>query len=363
MSGYVTRDFRESDKDQIIGLLQSAFDPNMTREYWEWLYPRNPNGYYIAVTELNSEIVGNDGFIPLSMKIGKQEVLGVFNASLVVHPKHRGKGIFLKMGTYATTQLAKAERFVCVGFPNESAHPGHLKYGWFTVSSMPKLVKFLNGKCLMKTKKMQTVLKKYHLLKLQSVFQPMFSLLLMLYLLRAKLKFRVKRTRKKYEVTVRPTPFPKGIDDLWLKVKNNYEILTVRNKEYLNWRFHDCPDREYIVLLGRNSEGFVGYLVAAQENELGLVLDVFGEPNSSIFDALIRKATDLLKSRGVEKIIARITSNNEAYRAFRHNGWFVQESIPIIARVNTLRKTLDTETLKAYLSDSTNWFMTASDNL
>ena len=363
MSQYIIRDFKESDKDQVISLLQSAFDPNMTREYWDWLYKKNPNGYYIVVSEADSEIVGNDGFIPLRMKIGKQELMAVFNASLVVSPKHRGKGVFLKMGTYATTQLAEAQKLVCVGFPNETAHPGHLKYGWFTVSSMPKLVKFMNGRALLRTKKAQAFLKKYHLGKLRFVLQPFSALMLKLINLRAQVKFRIEQGQEKYEVSTSSTPFPREMDSLWLRVKDGYEILTVRDKKYLDWRFHECPDRKYFLLTGKKNEELVGYLVAAQENELGLILDVFGEPNSAFLDVLIREATSLLKKRGVGKIVARVTSSSEAYKAFQHNGWFAQESIPIIARVNTLRETRETEKLKAYLSNPSHWFMTASDNL
>jgi len=363
MSNYVIRDFKENDKNQVIALLQSAFDPNMTREYWERLYPKNPNGYYIVVAEVNGEIAGSDGFIPLRTKIGKKEILAAFNASLVVGKKHRRKGIFLKMGTYATAQLAKTQKLLCVGFPNEAAYYGHLKYGWFTVSSFTKLVKFLNGGALMKTKTVQTVLRKYHLEKLQFILQPIFGLVLKLVLLRARLKFRIKRSPRKYEVIVSFTPFPKEMDSLWLKVKNNYEILTVRDKKYLDWRFHECLDRKYIVLIAKNKGELVGYLVAAQENKLGLILDIFGESNPAFFDVLIQEATRALKNRGAEKIITRITPNNEIYKAFRHNGWFERTSSPVIARINFLKETPETEKLKAYLCNPSNWYMTASDNL
>jgi len=363
MPEYVIRDFKKPDENQIIELLRLAFDPNMTREYWEWLYLNNPNGHYVVVAEVNGEIAGNDGFIPIRMKIGEKEIMAVFNASLVVNPRHRRKGIFLKMGTYATTQLAKNQKLVCVGFPNKIAYPGHLKYGWFTASSMHILVKFVSGRALMNTQKAQNTLKKYHLQRIQSILLPIFALIFRLDLFQAQLKYRIKRSQRRYNVIVSSTPFPEEIDGLWLKVKDKYEILTVRDKKYLDWRFHECPDRKYIVLVGKSNEELAGYLVAAQENKLGLILDVFGETDSAFFDVLIREATKVLKNRGVEKIIARVSANNDVYQAFLHNGWFKQQSTPVIARVNTLRETRETEEMKAYLCNPSNWYVTASENL
>ena len=101
-----------------------------------------------------SEMVGYYAAIPYRYKIGKKVTLVGMVCDVMTSSKQRGKGIFTKMGTYATNELSAEVPFT-MGYPiRKEVIPGHLKVGWQIPFSMPLYMKFIRSNSLLKTKKL-----------------------------------------------------------------------------------------------------------------------------------------------------------------------------------------------------------------
>jgi hypothetical protein len=51
---------------------------------------------------------------------------------------------------------------------------------------------------------------------------------------------------------VRVERFPASVDRLWAICRDRWVAAIVRDSRYLNWRYADCPDVDYVLLLARH---------------------------------------------------------------------------------------------------------------
>jgi hypothetical protein len=101
-----------------------------------------------------SELVGYSAAIPYRYRIGDKVTPVGMVCDVMTSSKQRGKGIFTKMGSYATGELAAEVPFT-MGYPiRKEVIPGHLKVGWQIPFSMPLYMKFLRSDSLLKNRKL-----------------------------------------------------------------------------------------------------------------------------------------------------------------------------------------------------------------
>src|SRR5450759_971824 len=102
----------------------------------------------------DSEMVGYYAALPYRYKIeGRVTPVGMV-CDVMTGSKHRGKGIFTRMGTYSTGELSSEVPFT-MGYPiRKEVIPGHLKIGWKIPFSMPLYMKFVRLDTLLTAKKL-----------------------------------------------------------------------------------------------------------------------------------------------------------------------------------------------------------------
>lgn len=102
---FIVRSFQLGDEEEIVSLLQSAFEgwphrdiDHMPMDYWRWKYLDNPfKTNIIALGVSENRIIGANHSIPLRVKIGRNFHLSSYAADTVVHPNFRGRGISKQM--------------------------------------------------------------------------------------------------------------------------------------------------------------------------------------------------------------------------------------------------------------------------
>jgi GNAT superfamily N-acetyltransferase len=115
-------------------------------DHYQWkfkTYPGDVKSYqYVAYD--SGQILGFYAAIPFHYRIqGKQYVAGMV-CDVMTHPKSRGKGVFTKLGHYATGKMAEAGLDFTTGYPiRPEVIPGHLKVGWQQVFRLPMYIKLL----------------------------------------------------------------------------------------------------------------------------------------------------------------------------------------------------------------------------
>src|ERR1035437_5002279 len=125
------------------------------REHYMWKFHSFP--YEIHSWEydayIGKEMVAYYAAIPFNYKIGKIITHVGMVCDVMTSSKHRGKGIFTKLGRYSTDELSSHVPFT-MGYPiRKGVVPGHLKVGWKIAFKMPLYIKFLQLNSLLKSKK------------------------------------------------------------------------------------------------------------------------------------------------------------------------------------------------------------------
>ena len=111
-------------------------------------------------------------------------------------------------------------------------------------------------------------------------------------------------------------------DQLWAKASRDYTFAVVRDKNYLNWRFVDCPTPYKIWRAMRNGDT-AGFLVASvnRQNTVGAIVDVFTENNDTdAARALLATSMADLLDRGVGAVSTwtlRGTADSAPHRLLR----------------------------------------------
>lgn len=78
------------------------------------------------------------GAIPCFIQCGDETVLAAQSADTMTHPKHRNKGLFIKLARLTFDLCRKVGIKVVFGFPNQNSHHGLVKLGWATTESMER---------------------------------------------------------------------------------------------------------------------------------------------------------------------------------------------------------------------------------
>ena len=81
------------------------------------------------------------------------------------------------------------------------------------------------------------------------------------------------------EITVHTIDqFDKSFDDFWLQVRNKYPVMTIRDRDFLSWRFAEISGRHYCILVARTRHQMLGYAVLRCSTihgfRTGLVMDL-----------------------------------------------------------------------------------------
>ncbi len=209
-------------------------------------YPSQPKSYEYSAS-LDDEIVGYYAALPYSYYIK-----GIhFNVGMVCDVmtglKARNKGIFTKLGIYATAELKNEGIHFTTGFPiRQEVIPGHLKAGWQKMFPLPLYINFLSSKGLLCKKKIK------FLVPIIDLFFKVYSLF-----------FSVLQKSKDYDISFHSSldlDRFKDLDiffDTWI---SEQDIALAKNLKFLKWRL-SAPEKEYKIVIAKKNNLIVGYAV------------------------------------------------------------------------------------------------------
>ncbi|MBK7977080.1 MAG: GNAT family N-acetyltransferase [Deltaproteobacteria bacterium] len=72
-------------------------------------------------------------------------------------------------------------------------------------------------------------------------------------------RLAIARARRRGVVLERVESFGPELDGLWRRVRRLHPNMTLRDRDYLNWRYVDCPLAPYVIFVARIDDDVVGY--------------------------------------------------------------------------------------------------------
>ncbi len=349
------RIYKEGDEEKIFELVKAVQGERVPEKErwlkgWRWLHIDNPAGISrIWLAECDGKLVGQYPLILEDMKVGKESIKGAQIVDTMTHPEYRRLGIANSLGKKALRELEKEKIHLAYGFPNQQAYPLHIKSGWLDVCAFQVMIKPLN---------LKKFLQRYFIRNrlLLDIFTVGGNLII-------KAFFRSKKVPDEDMLKIREIScFNDRISDLWNRISNDYNLIRIRDKKYLNWRYVDVPNADYIIYVAEESEDICGYVVLGCEDRDGLVFgyiyDIITPINrEDIIQSLIAKAVGYFMHKGVDAIFSKMAANEVYRKSFLRNGFIPHFRFKGRFIVyNTSTKLSD-----AFLKNLKNWFIQLGD--
>ena len=291
------RRYQPGDEAGILSLFRTVFGKERSPAYWQWQFRDNPAGQQIllAVTD-GGEIVGQCAGIPVSVAIGNRTYAFSQMVDQMVHPRFR-KGL-KRPGLQLALFLDFFREFIGPG-------RGDMVYG-FPIPEYERLIARLA----------RTL-----------VLQPVTGLVRELS--EGSEGSVAKTSHWRYRIS-RVDRFDRSVDRLWERCRPNLPLAVIRDARYLNWRYADCPDGCYTLLLVTDRwtgapEGLAVLrqgLLEAPDAPLTLLMDwLVPAESSTLARALLAQCHSVAVAAGRPRVRAWFPEYAREYRLLEQLGY------------------------------------------
>jgi len=349
------RPYKEGDEKEIFELTKVVWGYEVPEKErwmrgWRWLHLDNPAGTSIIwLAKHNGKTVGVHLLVMINMKIRGGSHKGGEPVDTMTHPEYRYQGISSTLGRKLLSEAEKKGICLEFAFPNQQNYPVRMKSGWFDVCAFQVMIKPLN---------LKNILRKYFVRNrlLLNIFTTGGNLII-------KAFFRSKKVPGKVMSKVKEVShFDDRISEFWDTISNDYDIIVVRNKKYLNWRYVYAPNADYTIYIAEESGNICGYIVLGCGNKdnlrWGYIYDIIASTErEDIIQCLLTKAVEYFMDAGVDAIFSKMVTNEICRKGLSKNGFIPHFRFKgRFVAYNTFTKLFD-----VFLKNSKNWFIQLGD--
>jgi hypothetical protein len=226
-SPWSIRRYEPGDEEQILRLFRKVFGRERSLAHWQWKYRDNPEGAQmcLAVTDAG-EIVGQYVGIPVRAIVdGRTLTFSQAVDSMVDADYRRG---LKKPGVFASLFMRFAEEYggqdrvtILWGYTTpEALRVGQRLLGYVALHQVMKLVRSVEGSPHLTPWQQMTELWRHIWCPIRQVSR-----------------------------------FDGRVDRLWRRCQRELRVATIRDARYLDWRYADCPDVKYQLLMAGGTFG------------------------------------------------------------------------------------------------------------
>lgn len=332
----------DKDADAILSLWARNYGADLKSRF-SWLYQNTVTTPQLTILlKSNDEIVGATAFIPRIIKIEGDNILAGQAIDLVVDKNHRTGGPAIKLQRALLAELHEMGVNVLYGVPLPAAQLVTRRVGFKELSTFNRWVKPLSASDILAESK-------YPALRHFGIFIDIIMRM------RSKEIFNTLPPCI-YDQTI--TSFDSSFDGLWENAEKPYKIIGERNSAYLNWRFTNCPLKEYkiFVIKNKKNETLLGYVVFHVLHNRAHVADVLAldiEMQIVLLYAYIHE----MRKMGMGSITFTQIGTSQALAAMLSSMGFYnrQESNKMLLYLNPA-----IEDKQKYL-ETENWYFTETD--
>ncbi len=308
------RSYEPGDEAHIVGLFQQCFGRDLTETRWRWRYRANPTGPGVIGLAWHGDVlVAHYGASLVDLRVHGRDWQGGLVGGLMVHPDYRGYGLIAKSGRMTHARMAELGMPVAWGFPNSLSH--------------------------------RRVVKDLSFVDMHEV--PMFRLSM-------------------EAVAALPIPsgnivelegFDRRFDNLWKQVRDDYPVITRRDRERLQWRYVRNPSERYRILAFVDGEDMLGYVVFKRYRQELQAIDILTVRDVEVGMQLISQMAQVARGESASALSLWLNMSHPLHWALEELGFGNGEPITYFtARI--LRPELPQDV--AY--DYRNWYLTMGDS-
>jgi len=353
---WVIRLYKEGEEKSLNDFFCFVFQKQRSLRQWYWEFLENPatanlTKPILVVAETDGEIIGHASVVPVFLKYKNNTFLVALGADASVRPAFRELKLLVDMVEYAKRVAMQEGAILQFGFPTYYYPVVKRLLRYEDLCSLPIFFRRLNWRLALQRRfpRLPTAC-------IQSVARLSNRCYRML--------LALKHSARESAVVVREIPyFDHRIDSLWDKAQERYEIMLVRNQQFLNWRYAYKPEDPHTILIAEQGNDLLGYIVLnvkrLQDATVGFIMDFLALEAS--IDALLGKAAlQYLLSQEVDYALCRVLREDPVSATLRRYGFWERPEFPPMHGVYHL---FSTEVDEQCLRDPQNWHLTYGDEL
>lgn len=311
----MTINFKKFDANSELSIQRALFKecfpetidtPISSIEHYNWKFRSKKGNLDCAEYTANSEedMLGYYAAVPYQYKYKGEMMNAAMVCDVMTGVKARGKGVFTKLGIYATDEFAKQGFDFSTGYPiRKEVIPGHIKAGWEINFELPLYGRFIKFDSFLKKKKLGFLAPLFNLC--YSLITSITNVLLL------------KNTKKLNFETITSDKLEtiKGLSEFYTEWSNESEISLLKDADFLKWRL-GAPEKLYYLSIARDQEKIVGVLIAREVLKEGV-------PSIGILDIALLNKYNRFASLLTNEIV-RVSKNIKAelLLVMMSNYWF-----------------------------------------
>jgi hypothetical protein len=311
---FVIRNFREGDEKSLYDLTQAAYRVSEYDEWikhWDWEYGKNPLGNHICVAEYGGQIVSHASIVRVNVKVGKRIYKSGIIGNSMTHPRFRRQGLYWKLRGFLDKQLVPHNIDFLYWFPvKDFWREPKIPYRKF---KLPIMIKYFAADALL------TRLTKSE--SLSRMLSPFINTTV-------RILFRCNKgpENRKLKIT-KVAQFDDRVNTLWEEVSKSFEVIVVRDREYLNWRYFQRPHANPQVFIAEEHGALLGYVVSLFRYGNGYILDLLALPErTDVVHGLVQIALSELGQEGAERVLCWVSKSNPYYSTLRRQGFIYRKA-------------------------------------
>jgi hypothetical protein len=168
----------------------------------------------------------------------------------------------------------------------------------------------------------------------------------------------------------RVSSFDDRIDDFWRRVSKDYDIIVVRSKEYLNWKYVEVPlltefsNTNFVIYVAEKEGQICGYVILQckkqRDSLFGCIYDLIAPlGQEEVISCLISKAIEYFKGEKVNLILCGMIANKTYNTIIKKSGFIPSR---IIIKRHFCVHSSHPAILRAHLKNPKQWFIQMGDS-
>jgi hypothetical protein len=317
MAIYVREANLIDDQGVLISLAQTYLNGDSDESRFRWLYQENPFGQARAwlACENRDEVIGMAAVFPRRMYRESVVVTGCVLGDLCISTKYRSVGPALQLQRACLACARSAEFAVAYDFPSTTMARFYGRLGILPFEKSVRLVKILRV-----DKKIE------RFFRMPVLSRPIaaagnFAL---------AFSGRKSSDRPGLDVRLEDAPCSSPYSELAERIGSSWGICTVRNAEYLNWRYRQHPRLKYEFLAGWRGNELLAYCIFTTADGNATIAELFGSMDNQVVTSLMQELVELLRTRGVATVSMPVLSGDPRTGLLRKLGFWARETAPVM---------------------------------
>ena len=312
--------YRMGDKAGILALIRDEYGEVDLADgaYYDWLREASPPdvGQWVVREKMTGRVISAASMVGVRAIWKGQEIKMLLGFNMVVAPEYRRQGIHTTLIRQTREEVRAAGFCLSTIFPNPRSMPQlERSKTYYHVSQVPLLIRPLNMRELAGARASNALVTEAATLGWALAGRSLW---------REQVPPQLASPLRISEDLTLGT----GYDCFWNRVRTKYDLMLVRDRAFLRWRFLEIPTREYHILSARKGDEILGYIVLRLTEVRGIMtgliadfLVLAGEEGNRAGQHLLHAALERFKEANMPLAGGLVLPHTQEYALMRRAGF------------------------------------------